>query len=69
MQSIGKAVKSAVISLSRQILFLLPAEFILSSLMGITGVLWAGPAADTLAFILAVIIVGYELKILKKEEV
>lgn len=69
MQSIGKAVKSAVISLSRQILFLLPAEFILSSIMGITGVLWAGPVADTLAFILAVIIVGYELKILKKEEV
>lgn len=69
MQSIGKAVKSAVISLSRQILFLLPAEFILSRLMGITGVLWAGPAADTLAFILALIIVGYELKILKKEKV
>lgn len=67
MQSIGRAVKSAVISLSRQIVFLLPAEFILSSLLGITGVLWAGPVADTLAFILALIIVGYELKKLKKE--
>lgn len=67
MQSIGRAVKSAVISLSRQIIFLLPAEFILSSILGILGVLWAGPVADTLAFILAVAIVGRELKILEKE--
>lgn len=52
MQSIGRAVKSAVISLSRQIIFLLPAEFILSSILGILGVLWAGPVADILAFIL-----------------
>lgn len=67
MQSIGRAVKSAVISLSRQIIFLLPAEFILSSILGILGVLWAGPVADILAFILAVAIVGRELKILEKE--
>lgn len=62
MQSIGKAVQSAIISLSRQIIFLLPAEFILSGFLGITGVLWAGPVADILAFVLAVVIVGYELK-------
>lgn len=67
MQSIGRAVKSAVISLSRQIIFLLPAEFILSSVLGIIGVLWAGPVADILAFLLAVIIVGRELKKLEKE--
>lgn len=67
MQSIGRAGKSAAISLSRQIVFLLPAEFILSSLLGITGVLWAGPVADTLAFVLAAAIVGYELKKLKCE--
>ena len=67
MQSIGRAVKSAVISLSRQIIFLLPAEFILSSVLGILGVLWAGPVADILAFLLAVIIVGRELKKLEKE--
>lgn len=60
MQSIGRAAKSAIISLSRQIIFLLPAEFILSGLLGITGVLWAGPVADTLAFILALTIVAYE---------
>lgn len=60
MQSIGRAAKSAIISLSRQIIFLLPAEFILSGLLGITGVLWAGPVADMLAFILALTIVAYE---------
>lgn len=62
MQSIGRAGESALISLSRQIIFLLPAEFIFSSLLGITGVLWAGPAADTLAFLLALVIVGRALK-------
>lgn len=62
MQSIGKAVRSAAISLSRQIVFLLPAEFILSARFGIKGVLWAGPVADTLAFLLAVGIVWYSRK-------
>lgn len=66
MQSIGKAIKSALISLSRQIIFLLPAEFVLSGVLGITGVLWAGPVADTLAFILAVIIVKRELYFLQE---
>ena len=56
-QSIGKAVKAAIISLSRQIVFLLPAELILSHLFGIMGVLWAGPVADTLAFVLALVII------------
>lgn len=64
-QAIGKAIKSALISLSRQIVFLLPAEFILSGIMGIMGVLWAGPVADTLAFFLALVVIIYELRKLK----
>ena len=61
-QSIGKAVLSGVISLSRQILFLIPAIMILCKIMGIKGVLWAGPVADGLAFLLAFIFILYELK-------
>lgn len=60
-QSIGKPVISGIISLSRQILFLIPAIMILCSFMGITGVLLAGPLADGLAFILALILIIYQM--------
>lgn len=56
-QSIGKAVQAAIITLSRQILFLLPAIVILSHLIGVEGALWAGPVGDGLAAALAVVLV------------
>lgn len=68
MQAIGKPMKSAMISLSRQILFLIPAMLLLSQLFGIEGILFAGPTADGLAFVLALILVGLEIKQIKKLE-
>ena len=65
-QAIGKGVKSAFISLSRQILFLVPAMFILGHLFGINGVLFAGPFADGLAFIIATTLLVVEIKRLNK---
>ena len=35
------------------VLVLIPATFILSALMGVDGVLWAGPVSDTLAAVFA----------------
>ena len=61
-QSIGKAVTSGVISFSRQIIFLIPATMILCSIIGLNGVLWAGPVADGLAFVLALVLVVREIK-------
>ena len=66
-QSIGKSSRSALLSLSRQILLLIPSMFILSSFMGIKGLLWAGPVADGLAFILAVTLLIFEVKNLNKK--
>lgn len=65
-QAIGKSSRSAMLSLSRQIVFLLPAMIILSSIMGITGVLWAGPVADGIAFLIAVTLLLFEVKNLSK---
>ena len=65
-QAIGKSVKSAILSLSRQILFLIPAMIILGKLFKIKGVLYAGPLADSLAFILSIILIIHELKVMKK---
>ena len=65
-QSIGKPVISGIISFSRQIIFLIPATWILCSIIGLNGVLWAGPVADGLAFILALILILVEGKNQKK---
>ena len=51
-QAIGKSTKSAILSLSRQIVILIPSMIILSHAFGIMGVLSAGPVADGIAFIL-----------------
>ncbi len=65
-QAIGKSTKSAILSLSRQIVILIPAMIILSHAYGIIGVLSAGPVADGLAFILAVILLVKETRSLKE---
>ena len=64
-QAIGKSTKSAILSLSRQIVILIPSMMILSHMFGIMGVLSAGPVADGLAFLLAAIFLIKEVKGLK----
>lgn len=50
-QAIGKSAKSAILSLSRQVLFLIPAMILLGQTFGMKGFLYSGPFADGLAFI------------------
>lgn len=66
--SIGKAYKGMFLSLTRQIIFLLPLLFLFSYLLGINGILYAGPAADGMAFAAAVIMVRREFKQMKRLE-
>ena len=61
-QAIGQPVKAAVASLSKQLLFYIPAMLILSRIWGLTGILMAGPTADILAFILCIILCFKEVK-------
>lgn len=68
-QAIGKSTISAILSLSRQIVILIPVMLILSHFYGVTGVLAAGPVADGLAFLLATTFLAIEVKNLKKYEV
>ena len=67
-QAIGKSVKSAVLSLSRQILFLIPAMVTFGKLRGIDGILYAGPFADGLAFLIASTLLILEVKHLRNNE-
>ena len=52
--SIGKAKLGIVMSLTRQVLFLIPLVLIFPKLLGIDGVMYAGPIADTAAAIVAI---------------
>ena len=64
--SIGKAKLGIVMSLTRQVLFLLPLIIIFSLIMGIDGVMYAGPIADAAAFALAILFARRELGAMKK---
>lgn len=66
--SIGKAIKGVFLSMTRQIIFLLPLILFLPTIWGIDGILVAGPVADFLAGIAAVVMVIFEFRIMKKEE-
>lgn len=65
--SIGKPVKGIVTSLSRQVIFLMPLMLILPVIFGINGIFAAGPIADFAAVMLAVLLIGAEMKKMNKE--
>lgn len=66
--SIGKSVKGAFLSLTRQILFLLPPMIVLPLFMGIDGILWSGPLADLFSGIACVIMLIVEFRIMRRQE-
>lgn len=63
--SIGKANKGTFLSLTRQIIFLLPLMFFLPTIFGIKGILYAAPIADGMAFVTAVVMVWSEMRAMK----
>lgn len=58
--SIGKAKTGLFMSLTRQIIFLLPLIIILPLFWGIDGIMYAGPVADGLAFLISVVFIMRE---------
>ena len=66
--SIGKAGKGVFLSLTRQILFLLPPMVILPIFMGIDGILWSGPIADLLSGAAAVLLTMWEFRLMRKHD-
>lgn len=63
--SIGKANKGTFLSLTRQIIFLLPLMFFLPTVFGIKGILYAAPIADGMAFLVAAVMVWLEMRAMK----
>ena len=65
-QAIGKAIKGAILSLIKQVIFLLPLLIVLPIFMGVEGVMFAAPISDLIAFISAAIMLFFELKHMPK---
>ncbi len=60
--SIGKAIKGATVSLTKQLIFLFPLLLILPRFFGLNGVIYATPLTDLLAFTVAIIFLIKEFK-------
>lgn len=60
--AIGKPKRGIFLSLTRQIIFLLPLLLLLPMFLGIDGIMYAGPIADFMAGGAAVYMIGKELK-------
>lgn len=61
-QSLGMAGKAIFLSLTRQIIFMIPFLFILPSFWGLDGIWCAFPFADTLATVVATLMLIYQLR-------
>lgn len=71
IQSLGSAKKAAACTFIRQIILFIPLALLLSDKFGLNGVLYAGPLADILCFIIVMFIFLSEYKklnVIKKEE-
>lgn len=66
--AIGKPVRGVLLSLTRQVFFLVPLILILPLFFGLDGILYAAPIADFIAFVTSAAVMRRELRGLKKME-
>ena len=67
--SIGKAKLGIAVSLTRQVIFLLPLILIFPLFMGIDGVMYAGPIADGAAALVAVALALYQIRDMRNKSI
>jgi putative MATE family efflux protein len=66
-QSVGKASRAILLSLTRQVLFLIPLVLILPSFFGLDGIWMAGPISDFSSALLAIIFLIREFQYLQRK--
>lgn len=64
--SIGKSSRGIFLSLTRQVIFLLPLMLILPKFFGVKGVMYSGPIADFFAVAMAIFLIITEVKSINK---
>ena len=68
-QAVGKPKLSLFISLSRQIIVLIPCIIIMSKMFGLTGIWFAAPTSDFIATLLTFVLIKREMKQLKQLQI
>jgi len=66
-QAVGKASKAILLSLTRQVLFLIPLVLILPNFFRLDGIWMAGPIADFSSSLLAIILLVKEFRYLQNK--
>ena len=64
--SIGKPIKGVFLSLTRQLIFLLPLLLVLPKFLGVEGIMYAAPVADLAAAATALIMISFEMKAMNR---
>ncbi len=64
-QAVGKPKHAMLLSLSRQVMVLIPALLILPGIFGVYGILYAGPLSDLVASVITAVFIYREMKYLK----
>jgi len=67
-QTMGKALEASIVAFSRQGLFLIPSLFILSPLLGLTGIQLSRPVSEFASLVIIIPILIRTLKILSKPD-
>lgn len=62
LQAMGAAIPALLASVIRQGVILIPAMFILQSIMGANGLLWAQPVTDVLSLVVVAIMMAVKIK-------
>jgi putative MATE family efflux protein len=65
-QAIGKPLPATIITLARQVLFLIPAIFIFPTFWGLTGIWMSWPFSDVMDFIVCGIFIAWEIKVINR---
>ena len=66
--SIGKSIKGVFLSMTRQIIFLLPLLIILPKFLGVEGIMYSAPFADLAAAGTALVMIFFEMRDMKRLE-
>lgn len=66
LQALGKPVRAAILTLIRQVIISIPCTFLMAHMLGVEGILWAGPVSMALTAIVAVVMLTKQWKELTK---
>lgn len=64
--AIGKPLKGVFLSLTRQVIFLIPLILLLPLAFGLNGILYAAPIADSIAFLVSIVMIRLEFRKMKR---